>query len=218
MIGTRRRLAMAGREGDFCDDVGGIVMRSAEILRLTPFARFRPPPLNKSDPTGLELDVVQSISHGTITVTDRDTGRTFTLPGSSGNNKLGDVPTHNVGPIPPGSYTIYERQGGMNGSRAWILDRNDGNRGNDTNDGKNPKAGDGRFALRYHVESGGPNKGSQGCSVSDKRSIDRFGKAADKTTKGPPRHITSPKDHPGDGKPRDDFGNPPSVGIWIVKP
>ena len=176
-------------------------------------------PINRTDPMGLELDVVQSISRGTITVTDRDTGKSFTLQGSSGTNNLADVAKANVGPIPPGNYSIYERTGEHeHGSRAWILDRNDSNRGNDTNDGNHPEKGDGRFALRYHTESGGPNKGTEGCSVSDKRSIDRFGKAADKTSKGSSEHITSPRDHPGDGKPRDDFGVQPRVGTWKVRP
>jgi len=175
-------------------------------------------PVNKSDAMGLELDVVQSISAGTITVTDKDTGRSFTLQGSSGTNSLADVGKQNVGPIPLGSYSVYEREGGLNGARAWILDRNDRVPGNDEIDGNHPEKGDGRFALRYHVEGGGPNKGSEGCSVCNKSGIDRFGKAADKTSKGPSQHITSPHDHPGDGKPRDDFGVKPRVGIWKVVP
>ena len=162
--------------------------------------------------------MIQSLTNETMSVTDKDTGKLlFTVAVSSGNNQIGDIGKANVGPIPPGSYSIYERPGGMGGARAWILDRNDSVKGNDTIDDGSAKEGKGRFGLRYHQEFNDlPNKGSEGCNVSDGKSIERFGKAADKTSKGPTQHVTSPRDHPGDGKPRDDFGKPQRIGIWKV--
>lgn len=100
---------------------------------------------------------------------------------------------------------------------AWILDRNDQKPGNDIVDNGSEKPGKGRFALRFHkaIERL-PNRGSEGCNVCDKKGIDHFAKAVDKTSKGPARHITSPKERPGDGKPLDDFGKHPRIGTWKV--
>ncbi len=59
-------------------------------------------------------------------------------------------------------------------------------------------------------------KGSDGCPVVDKNSLDIFGAMADKTSKGPKATIVSPKTRPGDGLTPDVFRNRPRIGSWKV--
>jgi hypothetical protein len=175
-------------------------------------------PVDGRDPFGLEMEVASTISGKTNTVANW--GVKYTFSASTGTNNLANVAgTKNNGPIPPGTYSIYERKGGLpvgdHISKAWILDRNDQKRGNDQVDDLPKEKGGGRFGFRFHEKVVGvPNLGSTGCAVASKAAVEIFAKAAASTSKGPSAHITSPPDKPGD--PPTDFGRLPRIGTWKV--
>jgi RHS repeat-associated protein len=172
-------------------------------------------PVNRSDPTGLELDAVYSIEKQTLIVTNLDNGQRISLSGSSGSNRLSDVGLSDRGPIPLGNYSMYDRGADKNGASRYILDANDSSPKNDTLDGKAEKEGGGRYAFRLHAEdANAPQKGSEGCVVVSRDNLGKIDKMASDTTKGPKATIVSEGRKPGERT--DIFRDKEKIGILRV--
>jgi hypothetical protein len=121
-------------------------------------------PVNWTDPSGLLVDVVyrkdrNNPNNGTISVTDRDTGESVTVPGYSGNRPMG-----NGDPIPDGVYDVL----GQPWDEQYRLDAKDSSPRDDVG-----QQNGGRKYLRLHH----PGRGrSAGCiapnTEADWRRID----------------------------------------------
>lgn len=120
-------------------------------------------PTSLVDPLGLLVDAYFNVAQGLLTVIDRDSGRSATVPAHAGSGPFQNDPNSTGvrehrdengnlvgGPTPQGSYDLLnDRQ-----NRGWYeLDMQDAHPGNDRND-----AGQVRRALRLH-----PGNLSTGC-------------------------------------------------------
>lgn len=174
-------------------------------------------PVNHSDPLGLELDAVYSISNQTLVVVNSDNGNKIVVSASSGTNSLSDVGSRDKGPLPLGNYSIYDRGADKNGASRYILDANDSKPKNDTLDGKSKEEGGGRYAFRLHAEEpSAPQKGSEGCIVVNRNALGKIDKMASDTSKGPKATIVSEGRKPGERT--DVFRDKERIGKLRVTP
>jgi hypothetical protein len=167
-----------------------------------------------TDPLGLEVDGTYSISTGKLTITDRDGKGSASLSGcSSGTNNVGDASTGFSGPVPPGKYRIYPSPRQIMGQDAYILDPIDGNEGNDQYDGQYNN----RYGFRMHLEDTKDKaglKGSRGCIVILRSSLDQVKQLLNNTKRGDNKRINSPDDkNPGK---TESFGRLPSLGTLNI--
>jgi RHS repeat-associated protein len=180
-------------------------------------------PVNWVDFNGLEVSGSYDISSGKLILTDNSSGEKYVSYGTSGTGNVKDASKSDQGPVPPGSYDIYIRPDGYpkgTGLPAYILDPEDGQKGNDTADTPG-KPGNGRFGFRIHIEvPGAVRKGSDGCIVLCAKDLERLRQFLGKTAKGPKQKITSPNpptpQNPN-GSPPDNFGQQQRLGIIKVK-
>ena len=185
-----------------------------EVGGLNLYAYVGGDPINAWDPFGLEVDGTYSISKKTLTLRDRDTGESVSVPGcSSGTNNADDASTGFRGPTPPGKYQIYKAPRKIMGQDSYVLDPIDRSRGNDKYDGEFND----RYGFRIHLEDPGDKaglKGSRGCVVMSQASLDKVKKLLENTKPGRKRRIKSP-DEKNPGK-YEKFGRLPSLGTLTV--
>jgi RHS repeat-associated protein len=154
-------------------------------------------PVNAVDLLGLMVTATYDISRQKFTASS-DTGDKMSCSKrdcSCGDNDEDHTDQANVGPLPKGTYKIYQRIKAGNpampgvGGNAWILDPVDNNPGNDVWDPG------GRSEFRIHLWLVDPNafqKGSNGCIVLSPDCHGKFDELVSKTTPGPKKKITSP--------------------------
>ena len=120
------------------------------------------------DYLGLEFSGTYSISQKLLKLVDNDRKNSYRragketceCPGSSGSNDFKDVKIDNVGPLPTGSYEVFDLGTRIANRPTYLLDPVDAIRFNDywdRNDGIK------RYAFRIHVaDPSRPNNGSDG--------------------------------------------------------
>jgi hypothetical protein len=178
-------------------------------------------PVNQWDLLGLMVTATYDISRQRFEASS-DTGEKLTCKKSQcscGDNDEDHTDKADQGPLPKGTYKIYQRiQNGQTDFRglgnAWILDPQDASSGDDiwgTN---------GRDGLRIHlwVEEAA-QKGSKGCIVLRKDCHTAFDAMLSRTTKGPITEIKTPKtrDASGNVTEWDVFDKTALLGTLTVK-
>ena len=152
-------------------------------------------PVDQYDPLGLMVTATYDIGRQRFEATS-DTGATLKCKKnkcSCGDNDPRNTDNEDSGPLPRGTYKIYQRIKDGDADfkhlgNAWILDPQDGNPGNDMW-GTNGRDG---FRIHMWVDTR-KDKGSQGCIVLSEDCYAAFEAMVNNTTKGPKTKIKSPK-------------------------
>jgi RHS repeat-associated protein len=177
--------------------------------------------VNRVDYLGLMVTATYDISRQRFEAAS-DTGEKLTCKKndcSCGDNNERNTDVPNSGPLPKGTYKIYQRiKAGETDFRglgnAWILDPQDGSPGDDM------WGAAGRDGLRIHlwVEEA-LQKGSDGCIVLSRDCHTAFDQMLSRTTKGPVTQIKSPtgRDANGNVTGWESFDKTAELGTLTVK-
>jgi RHS repeat-associated protein len=85
------------------------------------YAYVRSNPVSATDPLGLEVTAYYSIRAGWLTAVDVGQRLSVTGPASSGTNVRRDIARSGLGPIPRGTYDIFERRPGRLARNIYLI-------------------------------------------------------------------------------------------------